>query len=149
MNCPACDHELTPVTAGGVTVDVCKGGCGGIWFDNFELPKISDPLNFDAASLLQVDYDGHTLVDFERRRNCPKCPDIVMMRHFFSQRRQVQVDECPNCGGMWLDAGELAMIRKESTEDALYHSAGRDYLGKFAVFSKSRGQTAAASPRIL
>ncbi len=24
------------MVAGGVTVDVCKGGCGGIWFDNFE-----------------------------------------------------------------------------------------------------------------
>jgi Zn-finger nucleic acid-binding protein len=25
----------------------------------------------------------------------------------------VQVDQCPNCGGYWLDAGELASIRQE------------------------------------
>jgi Zn-finger nucleic acid-binding protein len=149
MNCPACDHGLTPVTAGGVTVDVCKGGCGGIWFDNFELAKISDPLNFDATALLQMDYAAHSQIDFERRRNCPKCPNIVMMRHFFSQRRQVQVDECPGCGGMWLDAGELAMIRKEITEEALYHAAGNDYLNKFAAFTKSRGRPATSTTRLV
>jgi Zn-finger nucleic acid-binding protein len=147
MNCPACDNRLTPVTAGGVTVDVCKSGCGGIWFDNFELPKLKDPLNFDATLLLQADYSGHVPVDFEKRRNCPKCPDIVMMRHFFSQRRQVQVDECPNCGGMWLDAGELAMIRKETAEESVYHAAGRDYLGKFAEFTGAKGPPATGTSR--
>lgn len=119
-------------------MDVCQGGCGGIWFDNFEMRSLTDPLNFDATALLNVNYDHNTLVDHERRRKCPKCPDIVMMRHFFSQRRQVQVDECPNCGGMWLDAGELAMIRQETAEDALYHATGRDYLGKFMDFAGER-----------
>jgi Zn-finger nucleic acid-binding protein len=36
-----------------------------------------------------------------------------MMRHFFSVRREVQVDECPKCGGVWLDYGELAAIRNQ------------------------------------
>jgi uncharacterized protein len=35
------------------------------------------------------------------------------MRHFFSPLRRVEVDECPQCGGYWLDAGELAAIREE------------------------------------
>ena len=35
------------------------------------------------------------------------------MRHFYSPQRRVEVDECPNCGGVWLDAGELASIREE------------------------------------
>jgi Zn-finger nucleic acid-binding protein len=36
-----------------------------------------------------------------------------MMRHFFSVKRRITVDECPNCGGYWLDVGELAAVRTE------------------------------------
>lgn len=36
-----------------------------------------------------------------------------MMRHYFTIKREVIIDECPKCGGIWLDAGELDTIRKE------------------------------------
>ena len=39
MKCPACENELTDKDVGGVTVDICNGGCGGLWFDNFEFKK--------------------------------------------------------------------------------------------------------------
>jgi hypothetical protein len=116
MKCPACDSNLTPLTIGKLTVDVCKGGCGGIWFDNFELKKVDEPEEFEGEALLHIERDDHLLVDYERRRSCPKCDNIVMMRHYFSDRRQVEVDTCPNCGGVWLDPGELAMIRNECKE---------------------------------
>jgi Zn-finger nucleic acid-binding protein len=35
MKCPACKNVLQEMTVDNVTVDICKGGCGGIWFDNF------------------------------------------------------------------------------------------------------------------
>jgi Zn-finger nucleic acid-binding protein len=35
------------------------------------------------------------------------------MRHFWSVKRAVTMDECPECGGIFLDAGELAGIRHE------------------------------------
>ena len=37
MNCPACGNVMTEVTAGDIRVDACKGGCGGLWFDEWEL----------------------------------------------------------------------------------------------------------------
>jgi len=55
-------------------------------------------------------------VDPSRKRECPRCQAIKLHRHFFSARRRVQVDQCPNCGGYWLDAGELALIREEKAE---------------------------------
>jgi len=57
-------------------------------------------------------------VDFTRKRSCPRCPDVKFKRHFFSARRRVEVDHCPNCGGYWLDRGELAGIRAEKVEEA-------------------------------
>ena len=41
MNCPACGNVLKEMTVSDISVDVCQGGCGGIWFDNFELKKFT------------------------------------------------------------------------------------------------------------
>jgi hypothetical protein len=141
--CPACDHELSEMTAGKVTVDVCQGGCGGIWFDNFELKRVNN--EFEGEALLHVQRDDHRLVDYEQRRNCPRCRNIVMMRHYFSERRQVEIDTCPNCGGVWLDAGELGMIRNECASKPDREAAAKDYFHK--VFNQDfvRLRTRAAS----
>lgn len=113
MICPACERELAKKVAGGVTVDVCEGGCGGIWFDQFELRHFDEPHESEGEALLDTVRDDGIRVDHGRMRNCPKCPDLIMMRHFFSVRHEVEVDECPGCGGVWLDAGELAAIRSQ------------------------------------
>ena len=113
MKCPACGNPLTPRSAGSITVDVCEGGCGGVWFDNFELRKV-DESGAHAIRSVQRDFALH--VDSQSRRNCPKCPDQVMMRRFFSRLRRTQIDECPDCAGIWLDAGEFDAIRQELAE---------------------------------
>ncbi|MHC4128909.1 MAG: TFIIB-type zinc ribbon-containing protein [Planctomycetota bacterium] len=40
MNCPVCENSLAEKTVESITVDVCEGGCGGIWFDNYEFEKV-------------------------------------------------------------------------------------------------------------
>jgi hypothetical protein len=126
MNCPACTRELTKLTAGPIAVDVCAGGCGGIWLDHFELTKIDEQSESAGEALLDVPRDSSLLVDLERRRTCPKCePEMVMMRHFTSVTRKVTIDECPGCGGIWLDAGELKGIRSEFPSDEARQEAAR------------------------
>jgi Zn-finger nucleic acid-binding protein len=116
MNCPACGNELAPITAGAVTVDVCQAGCHGIWFDAFELKRSSAQPESARRELMHLNRPPAEPVDPKPKRPCPRCPDIVMMRRFFSARRLVEVDECPNCGGLWLDGGELSRIRSEAVE---------------------------------
>lgn len=118
MNCPACSHELTAFDLGGVTVDACKGGCAGIWFDAFELPKVDEHEELPKEHLLRLERDPDIKVDPSLRRMCPRCDGIPLRRHFFSARREVEVDLCPGCGGYWLDAGELEQIRAEKAEEA-------------------------------
>jgi uncharacterized protein len=113
MKCPACFNELTEFKFGGVAVDACAGGCAGIWFDAFELNKVDDQHEVPGQHLLHVQRDPNLQVDFSRRRDCPRCDGIKLRRHFFSARKQVEVDHCPNCGGYWLDEGELEKIRTE------------------------------------
>jgi uncharacterized protein len=115
MNCPACDHLLTPARLGGVTVDVCQNGCGGIWFDAFELNKVRGAAPLGHAPPLVIQRTETGGVDFTRKRLCPRCQEQVMMRRYFSRKRVVEIDECPNCGGHWLDYGELERIQAEQT----------------------------------
>ena len=127
MDCPSCDRELTRWTSPSLEVDVCDGGCGGIWFDHYELSKLDEAAEAAGAELLDVPRDPALQVDLDRRRLCPKCTDgVVMMRHFTSVERLVTIDECPECGGVWLDPGELRGIRTEfPTEEARHAAAGR------------------------
>ena len=118
MKCPACFNELSQLQVGSVAVDVCQGGCGGIWFDAFELQRVDEEQEVAGERLLEIQRDARVVVDSARKRECPRCAGIKLQRHFFSANRQVEVDECPNCAGYWLDAGELAKIRAEKSQAA-------------------------------
>jgi uncharacterized protein len=118
MKCPACDFDLTEMVMGGVKVDTCHGGCGGIWFDAFELQRVDDRNEVATEHLLRIQRNPKKRVDFSRKRGCPRCNGVKLKRHFFSAQKQVEVDHCPNCAGYWLDAGELEKIRHEKLQAA-------------------------------
>ncbi len=143
MECPACHGTLSRVTAGGVDLDVCRDGCGGIWFDAFELKKLDEPNEYAGDELLSLSRAAGVTLDQTVRYMCPHCLDhTVMMRHFFSARRAVTVDECPECGGYWLDVGELRQIRDEFPDEAARRAAADQYFDE--VFG---GQLAAEKAR--
>ena len=118
MKCPACFNDLKEVQIGSLKVDVCQEGCGGIWFDAFELQRVDEEAEAAGEPLLEIERDSRIVIDNSRKRDCPRCSQVKLHRHFFSARRHIQVDQCPNCGGYWLDAGELAQIRAEKHESA-------------------------------
>ncbi len=127
MECPVCGKQLQQMTAGDITVDVCKGGCGGIWFDNFELKKFDEPHESAGEQLLETERDESVTIDRTKQLKCPKCNNVVMMRHFFSVKKRVEVDECPGCGGFWLDAGELGKIRSLFKTEEERNKAADEY----------------------
>ena len=118
MKCAACGKELENVEVGDIVVDVCRNGCGGMWFDNFELEKVDEKKEAAGEILLTIERDPEVRVDHTQKRKCPKCDDQTMMRHFMSVKREVELDECPSCGGFWLDYGELGKIREQFETEA-------------------------------
>jgi Zn-finger nucleic acid-binding protein len=118
---------MTLLQVGDTVIDVCHHGCGGIWFDYFELNKF-DEGGSDPGELLNVvkhpDYQRFQ----HERLNCPRCQTVVLRQHFFSIRQQVEVDSCPHCGGYWLDHGELAAIREQFHTDAAREAATKQFM---------------------
>jgi len=113
-----------------LVVDVCQGGCGGIWFDRFELNKVDEPHESLGESLLDVERDENVVVDHEKKRNCPRCGDVVLKRYFFSVKREIEVDECPKCAGFWLDQGELGAIRGQFESEEARKEAAEQYFSE-------------------
>ncbi|MBW7989579.1 MAG: hypothetical protein FVQ84_06125 [Planctomycetes bacterium] len=130
MNCSACGNVLQEKTVGDVVVDICQGGCGGIWFDNIELQKFDEPHESVGEALLDIERDESIVIDHTKRLKCPSCEHILMMRHFFSVKKEVEVDECPGCGGFWLGDGELSKIRSLFNTEEERHKAGEEYFSK-------------------
>jgi len=126
MDCPACGETLVRTETGGLEVEVCRDGCGGVWLDNFELEKVDERHESAGEALLDVDRDPDVAVDRDRRRDCPSCDGAVMHRHFFTVKREVEVDECPDCAGVWLDAGELGEIRRQFEDEAAREEAAAE-----------------------
>jgi Zn-finger nucleic acid-binding protein len=110
MKCPACKNPLLEKGAGDMTLDVCYGGCGGIWFDATELERVSARTATTLHTIWSVPVNNVKLTE---PRMCPRCPDQVLDRKWFSDRKQVEIDQCPRCGGIWLDAGEFTRIYDE------------------------------------
>lgn len=113
MKCPACYNVLTAQPVGSITVDICEGGCGGVWLDAFELQRLESAPETETEFLLEIAHDPTLQVDASRKRECPRCAGVKLKRRFFSPRREVEIDECPGCAGLWLDAGELERIQRE------------------------------------
>ena len=111
MNCPACGNELTPQNVNGIILNACAHGCGGIWFDWPELNKFDAPQD-PGSELLTLETGECPMLNQSRRYSCPHCDDIVMARHFISIPEDVLIDECPSCGGFWLNGDELDDLRQ-------------------------------------
>lgn len=107
--CPVCsDKTLEPTTWHGLTVDVCPG-CHGIWCDFGEMKLLEES---DTLDHVDEAFEGKfTMQPLDTAMKAPErlCPVTAypMERHEFGNGTRVVLDFCPDCGGTWLDAGEL------------------------------------------
>ena len=102
LTCPRCQAALTPSTLGSVTIDVCDA-CGGHWYDAGELERIRElderPKEPGGVAPRWVDSKHDAM-------SCPRCRrPLDTERYAYSS--DLILDRCPNCNGMWVDAGEL------------------------------------------
>lgn len=111
MNCPRTRTKLKKINVGKIPVFVSEK-CGGVFLENrtltlFECPT-GDRGKALANHLSQFSADS---LNLDERVSCPTCSDTVMLRRYYSPLHVVEIDECPGCGGIWLDTGELSKLQ--------------------------------------
>jgi uncharacterized protein len=112
LGCPRCVTPLRRLRIGGVDTDICEA-CGGVWLDRLELSRFENPDSaLGDALVAHLSQIPAALTDHAARLRCPRHPGVVMLRRAFSRTIPIQIDECPECGGLWLDTGELAQIHR-------------------------------------
>lgn len=115
MNCPACNTELILTTVSETEVHVCKNGCGSLWLNIGDIKKFDTKAN-NAEGLINLPKKSVGLL-ISTKRKCPVCTDVIMIRHFYGIKQEVEIDECGMCGGTFLDAGKLEIIREQYSDD--------------------------------
>lgn len=127
MQCPSCNTNLIPTNAAGIEVEICKDGCKGLWFDIKELKAFDEEHEFNIDSLISASGE----ISKKEIKSCPKCADEVLAKRFYDINNHVQVEQCFNCSGIWLDAGELSLIRKQYKTEADRTKAADQYIDTY------------------
>lgn len=117
MDCPVCKTPMVEKDFGGVMVDVCENGCKGIWFDWLELSKLDEAHEGAGQALAEALMSERVKDDDRPPIDCPKCHK-PMKAHLYKSSKDVTVDECYLCGGFFLDAGELKVVKESFMSEA-------------------------------
>jgi Zn-finger nucleic acid-binding protein len=95
-----------------VEVDSCPT-CQGLWLDAKELSRLDDNFFVDVEEIELTDVSP---TEEDKELACPRCDGQPGLRKARPKDHgDVVLDTCKNCGGFWLDAGELKKIREVST----------------------------------
>ena len=147
LKCPACgkDMEKVFIPSQGINLDICTQGCGGIYFDNRELSAFDEKHEDISKILEKIENKKFGNVDTTIDRHCPNCGS-KMVKNYSSINKEIEIDECYNCGGKFLDNSELQKMREEydteaeRSEDVLrqvYKEVGRELADVDERYSKT------------
>ena len=102
IECPRCWKKMRKdkVRGPNVVIDVCME-CGGVWLDHGELKKILGDKKL--ADYLTKDVGTKS----DSKLLCPRCKGLMDLEY----ADNVEVDTCIECGGVWLDVGELKQLQ--------------------------------------
>lgn len=125
MNCLNCGKEMMSVTVqmrhSQIAYDICEA-CGSFWLDKGELDKMAFGVPGSIEFSSRVKAEGVS----ESKRKCPRC-NIGMDKVFFLEYSDILLDRCSNCGGFWLDGGELDLVSKET--QSLFPGQTQGFMG--------------------
>ena len=120
MKCLNCNEEMINnlvqtkfVQLKQISYDICDA-CGSLWLDAGELDKMA----FHVTG--SIEYSSRDAKDraegiSEITVKCPRCEETILDKVFFLDHSDIVLDRCRNCGGFWLDGGELDLANRELT----------------------------------
>lgn len=124
MKCANCGSEMETRERGTVAIKECPS-CGGIWFHADDLRRAKDEtdpyLNWMDFEIWKHEDEFRIAA---RPKPCPKCNKNMVLVEYADTG--IEVDYCPKCRGVWLDAGEF-----EKVIQALENEMARKSIGDY------------------
>jgi len=142
-SCPICERQpLVPFAIQGVGIETCQT-CGGLWFGPGKLERFAErasphellPLARHAPGRCRR--GGHAVsqamvccaVCGGAPASCPSC----QLRLAMVSTPVCVIDICASCHGIWLDAGELEMLKRAGPPTASPPPAPSSVRGKWEI----------------
>lgn len=109
MNCLNCGTEMMNnqviTKKDRISYDMCEK-CGSLWLDAGELDKMA----FQVEGSIEYCEEEKEKVPEKSPLKCPRCDDSTLEKVKFLESDDIFLHMCRNCGGFWLDGGELRLI---------------------------------------
>jgi uncharacterized protein len=114
MNCLNCGTEMTSneviTKKDRISYNMCEK-CGSLWLDAGELDKMA----FQVTGSIEYCEGEKDSLPEQQPKKCPRCDDSPLDKVKFLESDDIFLRRCRNCGGFWLDGGELNLIDQELT----------------------------------
>jgi Zn-finger nucleic acid-binding protein len=112
MNCLNCGTEMmnnqVSTKDDSISYDMCEK-CGSLWLDKGELDKMA----FQVQGSIEYCSQDPTAEPDKKIRKCPRCDNANLHAVRFLDQTDIILHHCKECGGFWLDGGELDLVDKE------------------------------------
>ncbi len=113
MKCPKCESDMEKMTFAGVEVDRCLN-CRGLWLDALEADKLRQIKGSESID------SGDPKVGKQYNKvddvRCPHC-NVEMLRMVDPGQSHLWFESCPQCYGVFFDAGEFRDYRDQTLLD--------------------------------
>ncbi len=106
---------MQAVHFGRTTIERCLH-CHGLWFDRNDLDqarRCAAPHDIDPGN----PFDGFD-TNAQRNIRCPRCAQALIKLAFPAQTH-IDYEQCPHCGGAFLDAGEFTDLARRQRPQRL------------------------------
>ena len=133
--CPRCTYPLAPLFNGEVELDHCHR-CKGNFFDPGEAGA-----TFGVFADPDKWAESHVATHLGRSKlRCPAGHEHLQAYRVSFEKKEVEVDVCPDCKGLWLDAKEGEQLREilvaeQGAKQAAEVSAGGAKTYLFQLFT--------------
>jgi Zn-finger nucleic acid-binding protein len=115
MNCLNCGTEMTTNQVvrkkDSISYNMCEQ-CGSLWLDAGDLDRMA----FQVEGSIEYCEKEKENEPESQAKKCPRCDDSTLDKVKFLESDEIHLHYCRNCGGFWLDGGELNLIDQELTK---------------------------------
>lgn len=117
MRCPLDQEILKHTQFQNYSYSLCTK-CEGLWLSQKEIVKIARTLDLKFPDINSIKVKDATLSDRDL-----KCPDDGSSLYIFNHR-DVEIDICKTCSGVWFDRNEIEKIRRGGNDGGSFSLVG-------------------------